>query len=550
VVTEPAAAPEGTGTQAAEGRGYRILGTIGKGGFGTVYKAELLGEGGFTKAVALKVLNPEVAAVPEVAQRLRDEARVLGLVRHRAIVQVDSLAQLDGRWTIVMEWVEGADLKRIVKRGPVPQGPALEIVAEVANALRVAYEQPGPDGRPLCLLHRDIKPSNLTVTPAGEVKVLDFGTARGNFATREAKTEQLAFGTIDYMSPERLEFQDLPAGDVYALGAVLYEMLVGDSLGRTSARMEKHTELRQRAIAALEAKGVKEGVVELLKDMLAFDPNDRPTPRQIESRCRDLRSGVGGPWLSDWAQDVVRPLVTEQGGPSTDEMTGAILMERSGSRPIPQPEQGGTQWIHTGRPAPARDAAPEPVPARTDTPLPSPAVSFEAPEPQPRGPSTLAIVALVVFAVLAGAGTIGALMWFQQPAPPVAAAPPPQPEPQAQLQPEPEPEPEPESIAPEPEPPAEAAPEPAKAAAPKPKAAPKPAAKPTGRWVAEGDAAAVKLVDGKGKAWGPGEVPAGAYTIEADFGSRGQVSAGKATITAGQKTTVSCQQAFARCSTR
>ena len=96
------------------GRRYRVLGTIGKGGFGTVYKAEMLGEGDFTKVVALKVLNPEAALVDEVAQRMRDEARILGLVRHRAIVQVDGLVRFDNQWTIVMEYLEGVDLREAV----------------------------------------------------------------------------------------------------------------------------------------------------------------------------------------------------------------------------------------------------------------------------------------------------------------------------------------------------------------------------------------------------------------------------------------------------
>ena len=86
-------------------------------------KAALHGEGGFTKIVALKVLNPEASAEPEVASRLRDEARVLGLVRHRAIVQVDGLVQIDGQWTVVMEFIDGVDLSHLVEAGPVPPGP-------------------------------------------------------------------------------------------------------------------------------------------------------------------------------------------------------------------------------------------------------------------------------------------------------------------------------------------------------------------------------------------------------------------------------------------
>ena len=219
-----------------EPRRYNILGTLGKGGFGTVYKAQLHGSAGFTKIVALKVLNAEVAGKEEFARRARDEARVLGLVRHRAIVQVDGLVVLQGHWVVVMEYVSGVDLKRLMQAGSVPPGVALEIIEEVAQALDAAYRQPGPEGKPLGLLHRDIKPSNLRITERGEVKVLDFGTARANFQSREAQTQALTFGTVGYMAPERMDFEDLPAGDVYALGVVLYELLIGEDAGEGRRR--------------------------------------------------------------------------------------------------------------------------------------------------------------------------------------------------------------------------------------------------------------------------------------------------------------------------
>ena len=154
-----------------ENRRYEVLGVLGRGGFGTVYRAQLLGQGGFRKAVALKVLNPDMTGVAEVASRLRDEARILGLVRHRALVQVDGLVQLDGRWAVVMEYVPGVDLRVLLRGGPVPVGPALEVAGEVAGALNAAYSAKGPDGSPLRLLHRDIKPGNVLVTAMGEVKV-------------------------------------------------------------------------------------------------------------------------------------------------------------------------------------------------------------------------------------------------------------------------------------------------------------------------------------------------------------------------------------------
>lgn len=252
-------------------RRYEVLEALGTGGFGTVYRARYQGEGGFSQMVALKVLNPEMAKIDEVASRLRDEARVLGLVRHRAIVQVHRLVQFDDSWTVVMELVEGADLGLVLKAGViVPVGPMLEIMAEVAAALHVAWTTTGPDGRPLHLLHRDIKPSNIQVTSVGEVKVLDFGIARADFDEREAMTKKLAFGSTEYMAPERLDLMDGPASDVYSLGSVAYELLTRTQFGRTSATRERHEPRLKRNLARLreELAPWQEPVAELIADML------------------------------------------------------------------------------------------------------------------------------------------------------------------------------------------------------------------------------------------------------------------------------------------
>ncbi len=110
----------------SESRRYQIHEALGKGGFGTVYRAELASTGGFTKPVALKVLNPDMQSDDDVVRRLRDEARMLGLLNHRAIVKVDGLVQLAGRWAVVMEYVEGASLDQILRaQGPTPARVAL-----------------------------------------------------------------------------------------------------------------------------------------------------------------------------------------------------------------------------------------------------------------------------------------------------------------------------------------------------------------------------------------------------------------------------------------
>jgi serine/threonine protein kinase len=268
-------------------RAYRVVGVVGHGGFGTVYRAELVGPGGFVRRVALKVLNPEVEADAELGQRLRDEARMLGLIRHRAIVYVDELTLLDGRWTVVMELVEGADLRKLLDEGPMPVSAALEVVAEVASALAVAHTATGPDGLPLVLLHRDLKPSNLLLTRHGDVKIVDFGVARGQFAGREAATREFAFGSPGYMPPERTELVECPEGDIYSLGVVLYELVTGKRFGRAHLGRRKHVRhveevLRMAQLrGALEARCARGGA----PGTPAAGPGRGPVAARLGARC-------------------------------------------------------------------------------------------------------------------------------------------------------------------------------------------------------------------------------------------------------------------------
>jgi len=318
---------------ASPGRRYKVHRAIGRGGFGTVYRAEMLGDDGFVRAVALKVLNASVGETAEVARRFRDEARVLGLLRHRAIVHVDGLVYLGDRQALVMEYIDGADLGRIMKLGPIAPGPAVEIIGEVANALDVAYHTPGPDGRPLGLLHRDVKPSNVRITPVGEVKVLDFGVARADFSEREAFTKSYLLGSDGYMGPERFEGEDGPATDVYSLGVVLLEMLTGKAFGPTSIRPSK---LAARVDAAiLAAGGFHPPLEDLVRQMISFEPHDRPSAAAVERRAWDLRRDLEGERLRDWARPNVAEAAAKPVKVAQDDLSGQILVESKGDTPAP-----------------------------------------------------------------------------------------------------------------------------------------------------------------------------------------------------------------------
>ncbi len=327
-VTMSEVPPTAGTTTTGENRRYQVIEAVGKGGFGTVYRADLLSAGGFRKRVALKVLNPELADTPEFAHRLRDEARMLGLLHHRAIVRVDGLQQLNGRWTVVMEYVEGVDLKRVLSEGAMPVGPACEIVEEVAGALHSAFETPGHDGAPLRVLHRDLKPSNLQLTPNGEVKILDFGVAHAEFQQKESVTRSLFFGSLPYMSPERLDGIDAPSGDVYALGAILFELVMGEPLGRASGNRERHLAHIEAALLRLYERLPDEPFVQLVADCIAYDERVRPGARDLARRARVLRGRFPEPWLKDWAEETVPRLLAHR-EPLEDGLSGRILAEQS-----------------------------------------------------------------------------------------------------------------------------------------------------------------------------------------------------------------------------
>ncbi|MEZ4239042.1 MAG: serine/threonine-protein kinase [Myxococcota bacterium] len=299
-----------------DARRYRITAVLGKGGFGKVYRAVLEGPGGFHKDVAIKLLKDR--EVPELTlQRFRDEARILGLVRDRAIVNVDPPTRLAGRWAVVMEYVEGASIQRLMSLGPIPASVSAEIVQEIARVLDKVFRTPGPDGEPLRILHRDVKPANLQLTADGEVKVLDFGIAKAEFSNREAHTSAYIGGTRGYIAPERLEGIDSPAGDVYSLGVTLHFMVSGERLTKRQAMGLDDPDTQQLGTDA-------KAMLALAARMRSSEPSERPTAREVEEICAQIRRRSDGPSLREWAEENVPRAIALR---YSDAMVGSVLSE-------------------------------------------------------------------------------------------------------------------------------------------------------------------------------------------------------------------------------
>jgi hypothetical protein len=197
---------------------YRILEEIGRGGMGVVYLAE---DSRLGRRVALKTLPPVVAANPELQGRLRREARAAATITHPAVATVYALEDIDGHLVIVSEYVAGETLRAWIARGPIDPAQARVVGIQVAGALAAAHAAG--------VVHRDLKPENVLITPAGDVKVVDFGIAHveGPEATRLTRAGAM-LGTPAYMAPEQLLGASVDhRADIYAFGVLLSEMTTG-----------------------------------------------------------------------------------------------------------------------------------------------------------------------------------------------------------------------------------------------------------------------------------------------------------------------------------
>ncbi|RME20840.1 MAG: serine/threonine protein kinase, partial [Deltaproteobacteria bacterium] len=321
-------------------RRFRFLKELSEGAFGKVYMAEMITGDNFRSIVAIKLLHGKWLAHEEIVQRSRDEARVLGLLHHRNIIRVEDLTSINGQCAIVMEYLDGVDLKTLInytrEQGTrVPRKVAFEVIAAVASALEAAYNQaPLQGGEPLRLIHRDIKPSNVMITKAGDVKVLDFGTAQARFDEREAHTQALAFGSAAYMAPERLLGDpDAPSGDVFSLGVTLYELLAGKGFGKIHIRPEKYEAALIERTDSLDLSDLgperSAQVRQVLRLMLSYEPEDRPTARQVVDLMEALADEVHDGSMRRFARTVVTPCrdMLEPVVDDNDPLTGSTLFE-------------------------------------------------------------------------------------------------------------------------------------------------------------------------------------------------------------------------------
>jgi serine/threonine-protein kinase len=200
---------------------YKILGELGRGAMGIVYKAE---DPNLDRMVALKmiILDEDAEGAKEYKKRFMLEAKAAGKLNHPSIVTTFDYGEEDGLAYLAMELLEGTDLRTRLQKEAIPAAEAVEIARQIAEGLAYAHARG--------VVHRDIKPGNIMLNGGGQAKIMDFGLARMRMADHKTSTG-MVLGTPRYMSPEQIS--GLPVdqrSDIFSLGIVLYEMLTGTRL--------------------------------------------------------------------------------------------------------------------------------------------------------------------------------------------------------------------------------------------------------------------------------------------------------------------------------
>lgn len=289
---------------------YEVREIPSAGAFGVIcFAADVYGH-----EVAIKVLHLDQARQSGLLRRARDEARMLSRLDHPNLVRVEPVLEVNGRPAMVMELVRGVSADRLLRESPagLDVRVALAIVRAVARGLDAAWSTPfGSINQPMRIVHRDVKPGNVMVAVDGQVKLVDFGVAKGSFEDREAESQAFVPGSRGYMAPERYDGDDTPKGDVYALGLSLFELITGKK-AVISMRLEKHDAEAARAVALLPLADLPDAASDELRAILLaccrYHAEERPWPGELAARADAWLRAWGEPDLAVFARDHVRPL--------------------------------------------------------------------------------------------------------------------------------------------------------------------------------------------------------------------------------------------------
>ena len=268
---------------------YALYGSIASGGMATVHLGRMLGEAGFKRTVAIKRLHPHLASDPSFAESFLDEARLVSRIRHLNVVTTFDVVRADGEVFLVMEYVPGESLARILAAAyrddvALPQSVLAAIMCGALHGLHAAHEAKTEAGAPLHIVHRDVSPQNIIVGSDGIARVLDFGVAKAIGRMHSTKDGNIK-GKLPYMAPEQLRGGRVDRRtDVFAAGIVLWEALTGQRLFAADTEALTITNVLERPIPRPSSLSgaVRSEIDAIVVRALERDPSKRfSTARQM-----------------------------------------------------------------------------------------------------------------------------------------------------------------------------------------------------------------------------------------------------------------------------
>ncbi|MBX2803598.1 MAG: protein kinase [Myxococcales bacterium] len=406
------------------------------GAMGTVYHAEVRGPRQAPLVCAVRMLSSEASEHVYLRSRVHDEAKLLKMLQDERMLGVVEVVRINDADAVIMRFDEGVALPGLRSEVEIPARALAHLGKELADILHRAHIATHPgSGQPLKVVHRDVNPRNCMLTESGGVRLLNFGLARAVFDTRATQTEGLVFGSLDYVPPEALAGQEPTAFfDVFGLGLTLWEAATGEGWGAPTA---KASALQQRLDDRLaELPEGFESFADVLREMLAYDPRERPTAEHVSQRLAEVAEACDGASLRAFCRMAVPPLLEQ---PSPDDPLSLVgrTLAVDGPAPLPVAQAktearrvagnvpmslSGPDDVSLAQPIPAAGSAATTMMNRHPNapdevkPVPAPA-SASAPRPQETGPALFLVGAafgagvLTLMAMALGLVVVGWLLF-------------------------------------------------------------------------------------------------------------------------------------------
>jgi eukaryotic-like serine/threonine-protein kinase len=319
---------------------YRVLQRIAAGGMAEVFRAESAGVEGFKKTVAIKRVLPHLAEKKQFIGMFLDEARLSANLSHSNCVQVFDIGMGDNTYFIVMEYVDGADLKALIEsqrrqNRPFPLQEACLICLKICEGLSYAHGCRDSKGRELHIVHRDMSPPNVLITRYGEVKIVDFGLAKAN-SQLEKSEPGIIKGKFGYLSPEAAHGKTVDhRTDVFAVGIILWEMLAGRRLFLGDTDLETVRQVQAANIPRVSQYHpyCNSDVEAVLAKALARDPDRRyQSARELGRDLSELMFRGGRAASSFDIADMLTSIVADRDGQHAgrkdrDTLIGSLIAE-------------------------------------------------------------------------------------------------------------------------------------------------------------------------------------------------------------------------------